>query len=100
MNRNLLAAIGCLQILVVFPCPGEQAEKTPKKSLPAWPGFRGAGGNGHAIEASPPIAWNAKEAKNILWKSMNEENILLKNILSRIRRSTAIDAASHAIYWQ
>lgn len=95
MNRNLLAAIGCLQILVVFPCPGEQAEKTPKKSLPAWPGFRGAGGNGHAIEASPPIAWNAKEAKNILWKTAIDRHGMSSPVISGER--LFLTAADHLV---
>lgn len=34
-----------------------------------WPGFRGAGGIGHAEHATPPISWSAKESRNILWKT-------------------------------
>lgn len=34
-----------------------------------WPGFRGAGGIGHAVNANPPTTWSAKEGKNILWKT-------------------------------
>jgi outer membrane protein assembly factor BamB len=34
-----------------------------------WPNFRGPGAIGHAINATPPLNWNAEEGKNILWKT-------------------------------
>lgn len=34
-----------------------------------WPGFRGVGALGHAVQANPPIDWNVEERKNILWKT-------------------------------
>jgi outer membrane protein assembly factor BamB len=34
-----------------------------------WPNFRGPGANGHAINANPPLNWNAVEGINILWKT-------------------------------
>ena len=34
-----------------------------------WPSFRGAGSNGHASFASPPLRWSAKQSKNIVWKT-------------------------------
>jgi len=34
-----------------------------------WTGFRGAGANGHAAHANPPLNWSAKEGRNILWKT-------------------------------
>jgi outer membrane protein assembly factor BamB len=35
----------------------------------SWPGFRGPGGIGHAVQADPPLTWNAKDGSNILWKT-------------------------------
>jgi outer membrane protein assembly factor BamB len=34
-----------------------------------WNNFRGPGANGCAPHARPPLSWNAKEGKNILWKT-------------------------------
>ena len=34
-----------------------------------WTNFRGYGANGHAINANPPLSWNAEEGTNILWKT-------------------------------
>jgi len=37
--------------------------------LKNWTSFRGPGGNGHAVHATPPLSWSAEEGKNILWKA-------------------------------
>lgn len=34
-----------------------------------WPSFRGAGANGHADVAKPPLSWSVKQSKNIVWKT-------------------------------
>jgi outer membrane protein assembly factor BamB len=34
-----------------------------------WPGFRGPGGNGHAVNANPPLTWDIGEGRNLLWKT-------------------------------
>lgn len=34
-----------------------------------WTSFRGPGSNGQAAFAGPPLNWNAKEGRNILWKT-------------------------------
>lgn len=39
----------------------------PQRQAAAWPGFRGAGGIGQAVNANPPEDWNANE--NTLWKT-------------------------------
>ena len=47
------------------------ASKSARKSseLMNWPSFRGPTAIGHAVHATPPLSWNGKEGKNIIWKS-------------------------------
>ena len=42
---------------------------SPEHILKNWAGFRGPGANGHAAHANPPLNWNARESRNILWKT-------------------------------
>ena len=45
------------------------SKSSPKSSeLMNWPSFRGSGAIGHTVHATPPLSWNGKEGKNILWK--------------------------------
>jgi outer membrane protein assembly factor BamB len=37
--------------------------------LKYWTNFRGPAANGLASHASPPLDWNAEDAKNVLWKT-------------------------------
>jgi outer membrane protein assembly factor BamB len=34
-----------------------------------WPGFRGPGGSGEAIDANPPLTWNSTSNKSISWRA-------------------------------
>lgn len=36
---------------------------------PAWSSFRGPGGRGYAVPASPPLTWSVEEGTNVLWKA-------------------------------
>lgn len=45
------------------------ADEIPAAAAQLWPGFRGAGGSAHAVHASPPTTWDAKEGKNLVWKT-------------------------------
>jgi outer membrane protein assembly factor BamB len=50
------------------------AAKTPEPAinqefLANWPQFRGPGGNGIAGPQDPPIEWDGKSGKNVLWKT-------------------------------
>jgi outer membrane protein assembly factor BamB len=44
-------------------------QQPPQRPVAAWPGFRGAGGIGQAVNVNPPADWNANGGKNTLWKT-------------------------------
>ncbi len=75
MRTNVLALFACSLAIAWAPGSLAQAEQI-------WPGFRGLGGKGIAVEAKPPLTWNAKEGKNILWKTTIERHGMSSPIVS------------------
>lgn len=69
MRTNVIVALGFLLVLASGETLCSQTDTAPKAAAQLWPGFRGVGGNGHAVDANPPVTWSAKDGKNILWKT-------------------------------
>jgi outer membrane protein assembly factor BamB len=81
------------------------------KVLKNWPGFRGPGALGHAADADPPLAWNAKDGTGIQWKTalpkhgmsspiVWEGRIFLTGADDESRQLYCVDADSGKLCWQ
>jgi len=80
-RRVMACGIGLVLISLVLRAPaGIQTDQRAdtngagdaapsERLLKNWANFRGPGANGHADHANPPANWNAKEDRNILWKT-------------------------------
>jgi 4-amino-4-deoxy-L-arabinose transferase-like glycosyltransferase/outer membrane protein assembly factor BamB len=64
-----------------------------------WPGFRGTGGIGHAIDAAPPLTWNLDDGTNILWKTAITKHGMSSPVIagSRLILTAADDVARQVL---
>jgi outer membrane protein assembly factor BamB len=55
--------------MVPAPRPGSVTGPTPEEIAQNWPGFRGPGGVGVAVDGKAPLSWEAATGRGILWKA-------------------------------
>ncbi|MEZ5325996.1 MAG: PQQ-binding-like beta-propeller repeat protein [Verrucomicrobiales bacterium] len=91
MSTRVIAGIACLFVSMFVSPIDAQADTVGQ----LWPGFRGIGGNGHAVDAHPPVSWSAADGKNVLWKTAIARHGMSSPVV--VGKRLFVTAADHVV---